>query len=442
MSKPLLFKSTQSGAPVLTGEVGKMIEVLSASLIVNKAFAAVSGASFLDHTAEARLAGGTPFTMFQTPGTSDEFYIGMTVPFDRATFDLATLGVGGTYVWEYWNGASWATLSVTDGTVGFTQDGKVTWTAPGDWATNAVNSVTQFWVRVRLTVANSTNPTVNFCTVTGWVEVFTGTNKRAYQSTEGNQLLFRVQDDAPGAGLAKEGRFMGFESMSDVDTGAGQFPASGQGVGGGGFQVFRKSITADATARAWTVWADPRTVYIFVLSGDSSPTKLSWGFGEFFSLAPGDSFRSFVHGRTAENSASASASGGFGQNWQITLANTVAGLYIARTHVGTGGSILVGRHIDIVKNNNAGTLLGTIVFPNTPDGAIYVTPCWIHETTGPVLRGRFRGLLGPLHPLAALADGDTFQGSGAHAGISLEIVSSLEVSSHAALVLSDNVETN
>src|SRR5262245_47827919 len=175
MAAPLLVLSTQSGAPTLTGETGKLTEALSSALIINKAFSAVSGASFLDRTAEARLDGGTAFTMFQTPGVNDEFYMGLSAQFDRITFDIATAASGGTFVWEYWNGSAWVTLTVTDGTSAFTVDGKVTWTIPGAWATTAVNGTTQYWVRVRSTVAPSTNPTVNSCTITGWLEAFSGT---------------------------------------------------------------------------------------------------------------------------------------------------------------------------------------------------------------------------------------------------------------------------
>ncbi|MBP9717441.1 MAG: hypothetical protein KBD44_01865 [Candidatus Pacebacteria bacterium] len=62
-----------------------------------------------------------------------------------------------TIVWEYRKeDGSWATLTVTDGTSGFTASGDVTWTPPDDWGSNgtAVNGLTgQLWVRARLSAA-------------------------------------------------------------------------------------------------------------------------------------------------------------------------------------------------------------------------------------------------------------------------------------------------
>lgn len=61
---------------------------------------------------------------------------------------------------EYWNGSAWSALSVSDGTDdggSFRQDGEITWTAPSDWAQNAVQSGgTRYWVRFK--AATSTSP--------------------------------------------------------------------------------------------------------------------------------------------------------------------------------------------------------------------------------------------------------------------------------------------
>ena len=78
-------------------------------------------------------------------GDQDQFLI-IAVTTGTAKTDTSTL------VWEYWDGDSWATLSVSDGTVGFTETGEktVTWTAPEDWEKRSINnSAMCYFVRCR-----------------------------------------------------------------------------------------------------------------------------------------------------------------------------------------------------------------------------------------------------------------------------------------------------
>jgi len=218
------FDSTDSGAPVLSGTVGTMTEVLSHCLIIGKVFSTANDSAFNDHTIEARLAGGTAFLLFPTPATGDRSYFGHSSKFTRLKFAFGTVGTTATYVWEYWNGTTWTTLTVVDGTTNFTATGSVTWTAPAGWATTAVNGVTMYWVRVRFTgTAPSNNPLVSSISYLGWLEEFSGTNQRDYRAGVGNRLYMSVNDNAVGAGGAKETRVSGFETMSALGTGTGQF---------------------------------------------------------------------------------------------------------------------------------------------------------------------------------------------------------------------------
>lgn len=104
------------------------------------------------------------------PAANDACYFGIPVgvsglvsgPFSSLIFDLAEPFVGWTDVeWEYWNGSTWAALTVKDSTLSLLQTGvnSVHWVPPSDWATTAVNSVTGYWVRFRVvTVATSPEP--------------------------------------------------------------------------------------------------------------------------------------------------------------------------------------------------------------------------------------------------------------------------------------------
>jgi len=405
MAAPFLFRSTQSGARTLSGTSGDLISVLSSCLIINHLFTTTNDSSFNDHTTEARLEGGTAFTLFPTPATGDRAYFGMTEKFNRLKLDLATLGVGGTYVWEYRKSDStWATLSISDGAAGLTQDGTITFTPPSDWVTFAVNSVTQYWIRVRPTVTPSTNPTVNFATVTGWTEAFTGTNKRVYKQGGGNSFFLRVQDDAPGAGGAREARVVGGETATDVDTLGNMFPTAAQHANG----IFvRKSASADATTRTWAVIADDRTFYMFVLTTDTANAYLGWMFGDVESFVPGDSFRTMIIARTTENSSSAGAENldrksGFGT--AIT-----AGHFMARQTDGTGTSKTYGKDGGVTNVADATFLRGIVTYPNPADGGLYIAPLYLHEGTVTTLRGRLRGFHHFMHAITGVADGDIFQ---------------------------------
>ena len=55
-----------------------------------------------------------------TEEMNDAFYFGHENKFNGLKLDIDTAGVGNTIVWEYWDGSTWTSLSVTDLTSGFT----------------------------------------------------------------------------------------------------------------------------------------------------------------------------------------------------------------------------------------------------------------------------------------------------------------------------------
>ena len=172
----------------------------------------------------------------------------------------------------------------------------------------------------------------------GWAKTYSATNKAAFtQGAGSNGMLLRVQDDAPAT--AKEARCTGYVTMSDVDTGTGPFPTAAQGTAGVAMTAWRKSNTADSTARAWLIFADSRTVHVFIASGDTSGVYFRYSFGEFYSTVSSDPYRCLISGRTSENTNLNSAErGGF---LSTTAISTCPGTFIARGHAGTGGSATV-----------------------------------------------------------------------------------------------------
>lgn len=78
-------------------------------------------------------------------------------PFSSLVFDIVQEARSLTIAWEYWNGSTWTTLTTTDNTDQFRKLGvnNVTWAIPSNWATVAVNSITGYWVRARITAVGS-----------------------------------------------------------------------------------------------------------------------------------------------------------------------------------------------------------------------------------------------------------------------------------------------
>ena len=94
-----------------------------------------------------------------TPATNDAYYFGFAQMFDKVILKYDTAGAGvWTITWEYWNGAWVALAGVTDPTDNFTNGAAtytISFTRPGDWATTAVNGITLYWVRARVSAYTS-----------------------------------------------------------------------------------------------------------------------------------------------------------------------------------------------------------------------------------------------------------------------------------------------
>jgi hypothetical protein len=122
-----------------------------------------SAGTYADETTDINSAGAGDVTLFPaSEATNDAIFFGSSVKFAAIQVTLGTAGIGGTVAWEYWNGKAWTALTnVVDSSAGFTAGTStyfVTWAVPSDWATTAVNSVTEYWVRARVTGVYSTNP--------------------------------------------------------------------------------------------------------------------------------------------------------------------------------------------------------------------------------------------------------------------------------------------
>lgn len=274
-------------------------------------------------------------------------------------------------------------------------------------------------------------------TAAGWTKAFTAANKGAYKqnltaSNNAAGMLLYVDDTGPGAGGAKEARATGFETMTAITpTGTGQFPTAGQSAIGVGAVVIRKSATADATARAWTLIANGQTIYLFIESGDQTAPlgALAFTFGDFKSYKTGDQYAVQIIGRQTENVAGSQYEPlqGIGGAAAMNLGNKMFGHYIARSWTGLGGSVQCVKTADWGKlgssttNNDATALIHQwsadanllwnnaaanftigrnsskvqLSTPNGPDGGLWLSPLFLGHNFS--LRGYLPGLWCPLH---------------------------------------------
>lgn len=172
----------------------------------------------------------------------------------------------------------------------------------------------------------------------GWAKEFTGTNKRVYRAATGTSRMYlRVDDTA----LTTDARCVGYETMSDVDTGTGPFPTNTQISGG---LYIRKANTANATARPWYACGTEKWFYIHIYSqqtvyGTTSSTDGSMFFGECDSVLSGDIYNTLIIAR----SAAASSNENFGTVHPTSA--VAAAHYIPRSYAGLIGAVNVGKAV-------------------------------------------------------------------------------------------------
>ena len=121
--------------------------------------------AFATDTTDANSAGTNDVTMLPaTIETDDISYIGMTFPGRILWFNIFTAGEGDwTCIWEYNDNSTWvALLNVVDGTDCYREGGinHVQFTMPSDLSEVAVDTVTSYWVRLRIVAPGTpvTNP--------------------------------------------------------------------------------------------------------------------------------------------------------------------------------------------------------------------------------------------------------------------------------------------
>ena len=251
----------------------------------------------------------------------------------------------------------------------------------------------------------------------GWTSPYTGTNAAVYRPGAGNQRYLQVIDNAATAGLGKEAQIMGFETMSAYNVGTNQFPTVAQLATG---LCARKSTTADTVQRAWTLYGDDKTLYLFMNDSGTVTSTNSIGFGDFLSYKSGDVWNTFIAGGSAMNTPNPVSGLMIGCALSMTAGS--AGFYVARAYPQTGTAISCNVMGPV---GNAATIgnTGGIAYPNQCDSGLYVGPVMLMEPAGgtQTIRGRMRGMFGPIHN-APLVHNDTAINVAGLSGITLTCV--------------------
>lgn len=244
----------------------------------------------------------------------------------------------------------------------------------------------------------------------GWTKEFSGTNLAAYKNASNmSQAYYRVDHTT-----ATSPKVVGYEAMTDINTGTGPFPTSAQVSGG---MVMQTSTSADSTPRWWTIVASQNIAYILINPISYLVANNNVGiycFGAFNSYLVNDAYNNFISGTGGDYSSSAM------DNAMSTISYTNSSSYCPRSYTQIGSSIAVGKHGDTAKANAASTFgLGNVggTYPNPVDGSMVISPLYLHEIN--VVRGIFPGFWFPCH-IKPLVTNDTLTGTGPLSGKTLE----------------------
>jgi len=345
MATTRVYKSTDAGAPVLTGAVSSLINVLDACLVTGYNTKTITITRSGDVATAACTAHG--------------FLAGQYVTISGAT--------PSDYNGEF------RVASVTANDFTFEVLGSPTTPATG-------------------TISCVQSPA-------GWTKPYTGTNKAAFRnnvSAGGTGMYLRVNDSASSTGGAREALIRGYLTMSDVDTGTVETPTAAQVAAS---IVWRKSNTVDSTARAWILVADELTMYLCVSTGtlNSNVGDSAYGAGDIASHVAGDAYRFFVAGREAQATAHfGGASFGLMTPAAISFAapSASACAWLARGYAGTGSPVRIGLATFGLVND--GIAIGTssaIARPSPGSSLSYFYPAFIGIESS--IRGQMRGLYVP-----------------------------------------------
>lgn len=340
----MVLRSTDTGAPTLSGTAGALIALLDACLVDGYNSQAIQGITRVGDVATVTFA------------TAHGFAADGLTKVLQAGFDQA----------EY-NGV-FQVSNVTTTSYDITVTGTPVTPGTGSGTTKAAPL--------------------------GWEKAFSGVNKGAYRSADGasTRLFLRVNDANPHNDSYRTAESRGYETMADVDTGTGLFPTAAQ-LANGIYNV--KSTAADATARQWVLIGDGFEFYLFSAPYSPYSAHQIFYFGDPASEMASDPYGCAIFGSYATTSSSAETGTMAHHVLTSTGFTDQNGHFYARPYSQVGSSVGAGK---LGNNVLGGQYLGAIAllpYPAPHNNGLYIAPVFTHDSS--TLRGRLKGLYQTLH---------------------------------------------
>lgn len=211
-----------------------------------------------------------------------------------------------------------------------------------------------------------------------------------YRPPQGNRFYLRVLDDGSDAtNTTKVALIRGYEVMTGIDTGTGDFPTAAQMSTG---LFVSKSTTADATARPWMILADEKRLVMF--NGYShvvADAYNHWGFGDLVGASAADAYASFIYGcNTTANAVNTLPGGAIGRG-NVAFSAIELGMYSPRLASGAGTAIGALTSLPSASTNGSGS---NTFDPPLSNGDVAIDAIQVCNGTTNVKapRGRFPGV--------------------------------------------------
>lgn len=339
-----LLRSTDTGAPSLTGVAGSLVAVLDACL----------QDGYNSKTIQSITRSGATATV--TYATAHNY----------AADGLAKVLISGCDQTEY---------------NGIKQISNV--------STNA------FDFTVAGTPASGTGTMVSKVAPLGWSKTFSGTNKAVYRGNEstGTGLYLRVRDDNPSADSAKTAWMRGYETMTDVDTGTGLFPTVAQTADG----VYLMKNNVDTGARPWVLVGDGFEFHLFYAFHGTTYAGIyrQFHFGDPCSEMAADTYGCLIYGDTAVAGSIAPETSQTTHTILATGISYQSGHYFARTYTQIGSSVPAGKMgAYSIGGSTLGSTTAPLAYPAPHNNGLYVAPLFVSDSS--VIRAQLKGLYQPL----------------------------------------------
>lgn len=263
----------------------------------------------------------------------------------------------------------------------------------------------------------------------GWLKPFSGTNLAVYKSAgpASTGMYLRVDDTN-----AYHMRVVGYEQMTDINTGTGAFPTAAMSSGGG---MWTKSMLASAAAVPWNLFADDRMFYPSISANSANSASyvghVVRGFGDMGALRPGgDPYACVLNCHTATTTppSQPALAGSFSNG------ATAGNCFLPRDYTGLGSAITATAYpISGTLNLTSGLDTRFGAFPG-PFGGLTLSPKNVATSTTVSPRANLPGIYHLPHSVLfdTFKTGDSVGGTGALAGRRLMMVNVSELQNAAA----------